>query len=249
MKKIILLSIALFAGLVSFSQSPTQFLGIQDNLTKKDPGPRNVWAAGAQASYNLASGDFIDNFSASGRALIEILGPKKDNYGVYLMGNLSNLKLNIDSTKANENSIRNILQTSQGINIGLYPHYIWGEPYGTSLTLFGNLGWKLNTIGKSDSLVYLHQARLSVGIELSGLRGLYSEYPTTLSIEPSISIFSESKYENVFNKQQSNLVGLDITLILPAGKGRGIMFDVLIPKNGITTFSVGLILNALNSGV
>ena len=248
MKTIVSSFIFIFSAINLFAQSPTQFLSIHDNYMNKELGPRNVWALGAQASYNLARGDFIDNFSASGRALIEILGPEDDNYGIYLMGNLSNLKTNIDSTKANEKNIRDILQTSQGINIGLYPHYIlFGEPYDESITVFGNMGWKLNTISKDgDSLKYLHQARLSIGLELSGLRGIISEYPTTLTIEPMITFFSESKYENVFNKKESNLKALNSTLIIPAGRGRGILFDLIIPSEGKTIFTIGLILTAMN---
>lgn len=248
MRKVILSIFASFCLKFSFAQTPFSIVSLDKDKAGIDAaGPRSVWA-GAQATYNLTSGEFVDNFQASGRALIEVLGPKTDRYGIFLMGNLSRLSINSDSADANI-KYREILQSSQGINISLYPHYIWGDPNENSFTLYANIGWKLNALKDNEDLdlIYMHQFRVApIAFELTGLKGLYSNYPTSLTVEPALSFISKSNYSDVFSKSGSTVFGLNTTLIFPAGKGRGIIVDAMFSKNIDPTFRVGLMLTSGN---
>jgi hypothetical protein len=93
----------------------------------------------------------------------------------------------------------------------------------------------------------MHQFRVApIAFELTGLKGLYSNYPTSLTVEPTLSFISKSDYSDVFSKSGSTVFGLNTTLILPAGKGRGIIFDAMFSKDIDPTVRVGLMLTSGN---
>jgi hypothetical protein len=232
-----------------YSQLPNQILRM--NRRKDDivaaAGPKNVWATGAQASYNMISGEFADNFQSSGRVLLEILGPQKPNKGVFLMGNLS--KVEGSNSEDITAKIRDIQQSTQGLNVALYPHYIWGDPLKKSITLYLSAGWKLNSFQdkNSEEKVYLHQFRLSpASIELTGFVGNEAQLPTTLTVEPAFSFLSKTKSFEVFGDTYSNFFGITTTLILPAGRGRGIIIEHLYSKDNPPTYKVGLMLTTVS---
>jgi hypothetical protein len=207
------------------------------------PGPRSVWV-GAQVAYNLSGGPFVDNFQASGRAVIEVLGKFTHRFGTFLIGNVSRLKTETEDKKeAEERKLQEIQQSTQGLHFSIVPHYFWGDRFKESCTAFISVGWKLNALkDKADELQYLHQGRFSVGVELTGLRGLYAELPSSLTVEPTLTVFSKSKYKKVFNDDRAHRFGIDLTLIVPAGLGRGILFETTLAEHMFPTYQVGLLL-------
>jgi hypothetical protein len=158
-----LLLIVFLTSLEGFSQSPLTFqrngINRKNNVSAgpgapASPSPQNPWiTAGVQAGYSLNGGDFANNFQASGRTLIEVLGRRTRDKGIFLMGNLSRLS-NLASTDI-DLQIKEIQQSTQGINIGIYPHKVYGRTDDddlTFITLYTPVIYKINKFNNaSDS--------------------------------------------------------------------------------------------------
>jgi hypothetical protein len=61
-------------------------------------------------------------------------------------------------------------------------------------------------------------------------------------VEPTLTVFSKSKYKKVFNDDRAHRFGIDLTLIVPAGLGRGILFETTLAEHMFPTYQVGLLL-------
>ena len=243
------LFIATFIGLIftinSFSQSPSRIhsISVYDPNTDRAGSPRNVWATSAQIYYSiLGEGEFIDNFGASAKALLEVLGKETPSYGLYVMGNLSRLTTSTDNEDIKPKLIE-LQKSSQGINVGLYPHFVIGDPNDKSMIFYGSVAYKVNALeDDQNSIFYFNQLRLTLGIEVSGLKGFKSKLPVTLSFEPTYTFFKKDLYMSVFGEDKSNVFGINAVFILPVGNSIGLMGDYLYSKDTEHSLSLGLLL-------
>jgi hypothetical protein len=196
-------------------------------------------------AYGLSGGEAADNFTAGGRAKLEVLGPDNGHSAIYLLGNLSRLKADPatdDERKAAQVKLQELQQSEQGIHIAVVPHRMWGSATDASRTVWLSVGWKLNALKDiADSLIYINAGRLSAGFEITGLRGQGAHLPVSLSIEPTITLFDKKKYMRVFGEEKSNLKSLETTLIIPAGAGRGILFESTMTVDAKPVFRAGLL--------
>ncbi|SNR98837.1 hypothetical protein SAMN06269173_11531 [Hymenobacter mucosus] len=207
--------------------------------------PVNPWlVAGVQTGYSLNGGEFADNFQAAGRTLVEVLGKSSDKGGVFVMANLSRLKNQADADEATK--LKEIQQSNQGINIGVFPHKIFNKDGSADMvfwSVYAPITYKLNSFkqtGTAES-VYLNQFRLGAGFEICFLPGQSAKLPTTFSLEPNIGFFNENDYNKIFGKEKSSLLSLEATLIIPAGVGKGFMFSYSNSTENSSQFTAGLI--------
>jgi hypothetical protein len=141
--------------------------------------------------------------------------------------------------------LRELQQSAQGVHIALIPHLFWGDATNESLTLWASFGWKVNAFAAGEfGTQYLNQGRLAFGGEVSGLQGVGAKLPLTLSAEPFVAFFDGDIYERVFGQRETRLAGIDVSLIVPAGEGRGVLFEVTAAERSTPSYRVGLLLTS-----
>lgn len=213
----------------------------------------NPWL-GAQIGVRLSdTGDFTDVLLVSARLMyqIEFSNPR---FSVPVMGNVSSLKPRLGRTGTTasrvESQIQKVLQSTDGVHLGFYPYYraIEGERFG--LTVHGAMTYKLNSFefeGDADSglppqddVVYLHQARLAGGVEVFlGRRG-DGHYPFTLSITPTVSLFSPRVAERALGRRMGALPQLETTFIMPVAGGLGLLVESIFSPDAGPTYRAGV---------
>jgi hypothetical protein len=206
---------------------------------------KNPWLGG-QIGYKFGgSGEFADNLLTSARLMYPIdIGTK--NFQLPVMGNFSQLrdnlsdKLSID--EKNEARLQDLLTSTQGLNIGLYPYYAFPEKTYFSFNIHGCFVYKLNSFKDvSSNPVYMNQGRFSIGFEanIGKINIDKGQYPFTISIAPTLTTFSKNDYMAVFGSTKSNIGSLEITSILPIGRGVGVLFEAVL--SNASTFRTGLL--------
>lgn len=258
MKSLFLLSalvIFIFTSFQCLAQSPLTYVRTSKITTTEDaseligppaaPSPTNPWLiAGVQGGYSLNGGDFSKNFQASGRALLEILGNQSLNKGTLLMGNLSRLTSLEDAD--NKSKIKELQESNQGINVGIYPYYLLGKAEANDneyFTIYAPFSYKLNKLNANEGNenVYLNQFRAGIGFELAFLPGKTAKLPTTLSVEPAILYFDKEVYKEAFGTEESLLGSIEIDLIIPAGPGKGIWAGYSTSTQKTSQFTIGFV--------
>lgn len=230
---------------VDVTLEPNKPSGIEEVTTSM--GPRNPWSAiGAQIGYNLSGGEAADNILASGRALLEVLGRDSPHYGIYLFGNLSRLKPDVatdDPDKVDDIKLRELQQADQGIFVDIVPHLFWGDPGNRSESLWLSAGWKVNALRDStDNVRYLNQARVSIGGEITGLPGKFAGLPASLDVEASLGIqMNKDVFHSVFPDRGTALKNIDVSLIIPAGSGRGLILSSTMTQRAKPVWMLGLL--------
>lgn len=222
------------------------------------PGPRSAWA-GARVGYNLGGGEGTDNFQASGNARLQILGPDRHRFGTYVFGNFSRLITGTqtkDPSESEEVKLRELQQSANGIYLSIVPHLFWGDATAESLTIWGSVGWKLNSLAAAQSettgsegaeVHFVNQGRFSLGTSMTALQGATAELPLSLSVEPYVAFFSSAAYESVFGESRSSLAGLDLMLIVPVARGAGVAFEYGAARGSKPSLLVGLLLNTADN--
>lgn len=237
MKKLIAILLILIV-FESFAQTPNALINNKGTVNKAISA-KNPWLGG-QVGYKFGgSGEFADNLIASARLMYEIdLGSKK--FVLPVMGNLSQLRDNLsENLTVDEKEIarnQDILTSTQGLNVGLYPYYLIFEKAYFSLLAHGTLAFKLNSFTDVQSNpVYLQQGRFSLGIEayIGKKDPTTGKYPWTISIAPVTTVFSNMDYKAIFGTERSSLTSLEITSVLPIGKGVGFLLEGVISNNSV----------------
>jgi hypothetical protein len=222
----------------------------------------NPWL-GSQVAYRFGGGDeFSDNLLVSARLLYEInLGSSK--FALPVMGNVSpitqGLRDGLDEDALKQKAAE-LLQSSQGITVGLFPYYVM-EHDRLLLTFHSVAAWRLNAFGDTatagegeaetgagEEPVYLHQGRFALGAEvLIGKRDDGSA-PLTVSVSPTLAVFSADQFQRAFGERKSSLFSLELTGIVPIGKGVGVLFEGIIGSEigseSRNAFRVGLLLTS-----
>jgi hypothetical protein len=234
-----------------FSQASAQTPNILMNnkgRTNKAISARNPWLGG-QVGYKFGgSGEFADNLIASARLMYDIdLGFKR--FQLPIMGNFSQLRDNLSEKLSvddkNEARIQDIITSTQGLNLGLYPYFVVSEKQYFAFLIHGAAAYKINSFkDESANAVYLQQGRFSLGIEAN--IGKYNteqgRYPWTISIAPALTVFSSEDYRSIFGADKSSLTSLEITSVIPIGKGIGFLLESVISKE--SAFRTGLLFSS-----
>lgn len=258
MKKIIPLLLCLFTIAASVAQSPKAFYNNATQKTSRHPtpteggglatpAPNNPWlVTGVQTSYNiLEGGSFEDRFGASGRVILETFRQTPSN-GMYIMGNVS--QLNIKENANDDQKIKDIMRSAQGINAGLYYYHVFGkaDPTKTHFTVYPSLSTKLNAFeNQTDQTdLYLLQYRSSVGVEVTTIEGKLTKRPITLSVEGTMSYFNVNSYKKLVNRDRWYLPSLEATLIFPIAPSTGLMLIYNVSRDSKSQISFGAIVTA-----
>lgn len=247
------LSFLLLFGLASTSYAQsvktTKNNGTIANTSSAGIGANNPWFGG-QIGYKFAgSDDFSDNLLVSARLLNEIKLSKTDTrFHLPVMGNISQIKDNLNNTNLSDDEkksgISSLLMSTSGVNVGLYPYYEITRDDFFSITLHGVIAYKLNSFDLgNDNVQYLNQGRFSVGLETSigETSAKTGRNPLTLSIAPTVTVFDKNIYNTVFKESRSNLNSLEITGVLPVGRGFGLLVESIIAKS--TSFRAGILIS------
>lgn len=206
---------------------------------------------GAQVGYLFGdSKEFGDNLLVSGKVLYEI-DLNTDKFKLPVIGNISNIiksKVGFETGEGKEkldSEIKEIVNSTQGLHIGLYPYYKITEGDYFSLIAHGVVGWKLNGIQDTitNTITYLDQGRFSVGLEFVIGNSKEEKSPLTISVAPTLMFFSKNDYNKVFGVEKNSIRTLELTCVIPLNKGIGVMFENITPlsKGVDNLFRVGFI--------
>jgi len=243
MKQFLLLVI-LVLGIKSQGQTPSALVNTK-GVRNEGISANNPWMGG-QVGYKFGgSGEFADNLITSARLMYKIdLGTK--NFQLPVMGNFSQLKDNLSGNlevdEANDARFQDIVTSTQGLNIGLYPYYTIIEKQYFSFVLHSSLMYKINGFKDlENNSIYLNQGRASLGAEFYiGKKNLdEGTYPLTLSVAPTITFFNKNDYKAIFNESKSSINSVEITACVPIGKGIGFLFESVLSST--PTFRTGLL--------
>jgi len=245
--KYLIVMICFVLCLNSYSQTPSSMM---NNVGLKNAGmaARNPWLGG-QIGYKFGGSDeFADNLIASARLMYEIdLSSKK--FQLPIMGNVSqlrdNLDLDLDDDIKDEARIQDLITSTQGVNLGLYPYYIWKQKNTLALIIHGVAAYKINAFKESEeSTIYFQQGRFSVGVEaqIGKYDNSKGQYPWTISLAPTLTIFKKSDYTAIFGNEKSSISSLEITSVLPIGRGMGFLLEAIISDKSI--IRTGLLLSS-----
>lgn len=246
MKKFLFIFL-LSSSIYLFGQTPSALVN-NKGIKNEGISANNPWLGG-QVGYKFGgTGEFADNLIASARLMYKIeLGTVK--FQLPVMGNFSQLKDNISGNLQtdveNEARLQDILTSTQGLNIGLYPYYTITEKEYFSVIAHGVLMYKVNAFkDTTENSLYLNQGRISLGAEFHlGKKNIAEgRYPITLSIAPTMTFFDKSDYNKVFGEEKSSISSLEITTVVPIGKGIGVLFEGVISST--STFRTGLLFSS-----
>lgn len=218
------------------AQTPTAFKNTK-GIDNKGMSAKNPWIGG-QIGYRFAksNAEFADNFSPAARILQDLdLGTK--SFQMPIMGNFGQLRDNSSDSVLSDQSKQaryaDLVSSTQGINVGLHPYYTLKADTFFSSIIHGSLEYRLNSFKDTvQSVAYLHQAKVRLGVEVH--LGKYStekgRYPLTFDISPTISFFDSRIYRSIFRDNESTAVALELTGIVPIGKGLGFLIEGIISK-------------------
>ncbi len=236
-----------FFFLKANAQTPTAMVNNKGNVSKA-LAAKNPWLGGEVGYKFGGSGEFADNLIASARVMYEIEFDSK-KFALPVMGNLSqlrdNLSENLTIDEKESARIQDILTSTQGLNIGLYPYRMIVEKQYFSLLAHGAIVYKLNSFkDMQENPMYFQQGRFSLGIEayIGKFDTNNGKYPLTISVAPVATFFNSNDYKAIFGIERSLLISLEVTSVVPIGKGVGFLLEgVFSDKSVVRT---GLLFSA-----
>jgi hypothetical protein len=176
------------------------------------------------------------------------LGTEK--FKLPVMGNISTLRDAFSNEKDPDKDTlqaraQELMLSTQGVNVGLYPYYFLAQEDKFKLVLHGSAAWKLNMFKtKEDKNEYLDQGRFSLGLEATLGSTAGDQAPLVVSITPTLTLFNADKYKLIFGESKSSITSLEITGVLPVGTGIGVLFETIVAKKPYSAFRVGLVFAA-----
>jgi hypothetical protein len=231
------------AGLTA--QTPASTINVAGPPPAAGLAANNPWM-GAQVGYKFGNGgDFENSLLVTARLLYKIESPLP-RLQLPVMGNISDIRpREVSETGETWGEVQSLLISAEGINLGIFPYFPLHSTDLLLLTLHGGTSWKVNAYGSPvGETEYLHQARISGGIELGVGRRADGRLPLTVSIAPVMSFFSADVYEGVFGERRRGLAHLEVTGIVPIGLGVGVLMEGLISSRSTSGFRAGIVLAA-----
>lgn len=211
----------------------------------------NPWI-GSQVGFKFGgTKEFADNLLVSAQLLWEI-ETNSETFRLPVMGNLGDLVTSATSSKTEEEQtkqkLQELLTSSAGANVGVYPvlrlikDHDDGKRVPISLTLHGSALWKLNAFSDPTDTRYLQQGKFTAGLEFGIGGGKADRWPATLSVTPALTVFSKNDYAKIFAESRSHLFAVEITGILPVGRGVGFLLEGIVGKSDRSSLRAGLII-------
>jgi hypothetical protein len=117
---------------------------------------------------------------------------------------------------------------------------VFGNEWRMQLTSVYRLN-SFKNIGPDSNTVSINQWRSSVGFEYEGLK-FENGGPLSLSVEGSVSIFSKSRYKQIFDEEKNMLYVLESTIILPLSEKIGFFINGTYSKGLSPSYVTGIVL-------
>jgi len=232
------------------AQTPFSTENVSRSADKSQPTTQGISAAnpwlGAQVAYKFGGTDEIaDNLIVSARLLYEIdFGTSK--FRLPVMGNISDLTATtaVDASSAEQlaQKAQALVMSATGARVGLYPYYVAYKSDVASVVFHGEAAWKLNALeDPTKTLQYLQQLRFSGGIEFGLGKTDGDRLPLTVSVTPTVTVFSAKDYAKIFGEEKSRVSGLEITGVIPVAQGVGFLLEGVLAKDA-NALRAGLVL-------
>lgn len=202
---------------------------------------------GATLAYNL-DGQDSENIIGSSKVKLNNAIRFKGKFRLNVIGNIAKFTGTID-TAAVRKDIREIVQSTQGLSIGLEPLYIIKEDRTNDLYIrtWITTNYKVNQfkdieVGASKENVTLSQFRLTAGAEIDAIRFEDGGRLLHFGIEGAMSIFNSEKYMQVFKEDRNKLFSLEWSVTIPVFGALGFNFGQTISNAIKPVFSAGIII-------
>lgn len=232
------LTIALQANF-TFAQSNVQFCNLacgHEAYAHRDPVEFNLWA-GSQLSYAVIGEpeSFNTSFGLSGKVIWNVLDfGQPERLNLILYGNFApvNTSLGVFNTLNSQNS---------GIEFGFSPYWIFGSLDATSLTAVGEAAAKQTALGEGVSVWNYH---FSVGVDGSLNQIAMGGKPLNLALKATYVVpAKKEELLSVQSEADGSYLLLNGHLIVPAGEGIGLLFQVQSTLKAAPVLGVGVIIS------
>jgi len=214
--------------------------------------PTSRWV-GAQIGYMFGgTNEFADNLLATGQLVFDVDMGEKPLFRLPIMGNISQLSVDTGSASDPEEQLdqqlQELLTSTRGVHIGLYPYRHLLSREVLQLTAYGTLGYKVNAFrDSSDTVTYLQQGRFAVGLETTlGRRDGFGT--VTLGATAVATVMSRDTYANVFGDEKSVLASGEFTGVVPIREPLGFMVETILSEGGHGSFRAGIVIAAGTDG-
>ena len=203
---------------------------------------------GATLAYNF---DGKSSENVIGAAKVKINSVKRfegQRFNLNIIGNISKFTGIVDKDEL-ELGIRDIIQSSQGVSVGLEPLFNVTQKRDLIVRVWSNFNYKLNQfqdieINSVIEDVSISQFRVALGGEIETFQLSDGGRFMHFGAEVSMTLFDEAKYLQVFNETKSSLYAFEWSFILPLNGTLGIVFGQVISPDIKSTFNAGLIIAA-----
>lgn len=200
---------------------------------------------GATLAYNL-DGNSSENVIGAAKVKINTVKRFDSRFRLNVIGNITKFSGVVEIDEL-DRGIRDLIQSSQGLSVGMEPLIFVKDTEDTKLRVWGNLNYKLNQfqdveINSISENVSISQFRVAAGGEVEAFKMLDGERFIHLGIEISKTYFDENKYQMVFNDSKSSLLALEWSFILPLNGSLGIVFGQVLSPDIKSTFNAGIII-------
>lgn len=202
---------------------------------------------GATLAYNI-DGQDSENIIGSSKVKLNTSKRFTGHFRLNVIGNIAKFSGNIDTT-AFRKDIREIVQSSQGLSIGLEPLYIIKEDFVNDLHIrsWVTLNYKVNQfkgvgLESTSKNVTLSQFRLTTGAEIEAIEFQDGGRLIHFGFEGAISTFSSDKYFQVFNEDRSTLFSFEWNVTVPVFGSLGFTAGQTISSGIKPVFFAGIII-------
>jgi hypothetical protein len=218
------------------AQGPRGYANVsKEQSTLAGASAGSAWI-GSQVFYTIGgTNDPADNLLVSASGLFEInLGNSPIRLPV--LGNFGQLYSSAADTadgaeKRRDQKAQQLMLSASGLNVGLYPYWVpmkWGNG---AVTIHGSVMGKINAFGDTaETRKYLPSGKVSLGIELSLGDQTKPREDLLLSLSPTWTLFDSDDYNAVFGQKRASVNGFEATMVIPVGKGFGVLIESLAGK-------------------
>jgi hypothetical protein len=202
--------------------------------------------AGALLAYNL-DGKSSENIIGSSKVRLNTAKKSYKWFMLNIVGNIAKFTGTID-TAAVKKDIREIVQSTQGLSIGLEPLFLIKNDDKNDLYIRAWISpnYKVNQfndveIGNSKENITLSQFRLCAGAEVEAIKFIDGDKLMHFGIEGAISYFNAEKYMQLFNENRNKLFSLEWNIIVPLFGTVGFIAGQTISNGTKPVFWTGIV--------
>lgn len=231
--------------------------GPGEDVATRGPAVNNPWV-GAQIAYRFTRKEgFADNILVSGKALHSFQLDGAGRLYLPFMGTVGSIAASPADSLPDK--VDALLLSDGGATIGAYPYYVAVKRAGGTsnavdllVTFHGVAALRANrlrpdTLATPDSaVVTVPQFKLSpIGAEIA-IGDQSDGKPTfTFSVAPVVTFILDSEaYRKAFNQSASTIAALELTTIIPIGRGFALLAEGVFASESRNAFRAALITSA-----